>query len=258
MRDLQMETQSQIPTDNLTLLSDTANQLSSGHLHIHHYLRDDSPLIRHTLKNPDLALSDPECHIVKNDNTTTVGLIFRDSYKIVIKRYNTKNAWHRLRRTVRSSRAENCWHFTRTLRSLDISVAPAVAWIQEIQVGLKGRSWFVSEFVDGISCLDHFKGDVPPTEIERTLGEIVEILCKLRHERISHGDLKASNILLSSRGPVLIDLDVMRQHKSESTYQQAARKDINRFLRNWQDNPVLLATARQLLSAQGFLTDHPS
>jgi len=50
----------------------------------------------------------------------------------------------------------------------------------------------------------------------------------------------------------------MRQHKSESTYQQAARKDINRFLRNWQDNPVLLATARQLLSAQGFLTDHPS
>ena len=72
-----------------------------------------------------------------------------------------------------------------------------------------------------------------------------------------YGDLKASNILLSSQGPVLIDLDVMRQHKSESTYQQAARKDINRFLRNWQDNPVLLATARQLLSAQGFLTDHP-
>ena len=93
---------------------------------------------------------------------------------------------------------------------------------------------------------------------KKTLGEIVEILCKLRHERISHGDLKASNILLSSRGPVLIDLDAMRQHKTESTYQQAARKDINRFLRNWQDNPVLLATARQLLSAQGFPTDPPS
>ena len=86
------------------------------------------------------------------------------------------------------------------------------------------------------------------------MGEIVEILCKLRHKYISHGDLKATNILLSDQGPVLIDLDAMRQHKTESTYQQAARKDINRFLRNWQDNPVLLATARQLLSTQGFPT----
>ena len=255
---MQIETQSQISTSKLTLLSDRASQFSTGQLHIHHCLREHAPLIRHTLKNPDLALSDPECQIIKSDNTTTVGLIFRDNYKIAIKRYNTKNAWHRLRRTVRSSRAENCWHFTRTLRNLNISVAPAVAWIEEIQLGLKGRSWFVSEFVDGISCLDHFKGDVPSAEIKKILGDIVEILCKLRRERISHGDLKASNILLSSRGPVLIDLDAMRQHKTESTYQQAARKDINRFLRNWQDNPVLLETARQLLSAQGFPTDPPS
>ena len=252
-----MEIRSQIPTGDPTLLSDRASQISAGHLHIHHYLRDHSPLIHHTLSNPDLALSDPKCQIIKNDNTTTVGLFFRDRYKFVIKRYNTKNAWHRLRRTVRSSRAENCWHFTRTLRNLDISVAPAVAWIQEIQVGLKGRSWFVSEFVEGMSCLDHFKGDVSPEVIEKTLGEIVEILCKLRHEQISHGDLKASNILLSSRGPILIELDVMRQHMTESTYQQAARKDINRFLRHWQDNPDLLATAQQLLSAQGFPTDPP-
>jgi len=252
-----METRSQIPTGELTLLSDRASQISAGQLHIHHYLRNDSPLIHHTLKNPDLALSDPECQIIKSDSTTTVGLVFRDNYKIAIKRYNTKNAWHSLRRSVRSSRAENCWQFTRTLRKLDISVAPAVAWIQEIQVGLKGRSWFVSQFVDGNSCLNHFKGDVSPAEIEKTLGEIVEILCKLRNERISHGDLKASNILLSSQGPVLIDLDAMRQHKTELTYQQAARKDINRFLRNWQDNPVLLATARQLLSTQGFPTDPP-
>ncbi len=242
---------------DLTTLSDRASQFSAGHLHIHHFLHDHSPLIQHTLKNPDLALSDPDCQIIKSDNTTTVGLIFRDNYKIAIKRYNTKNAWHRLRRTVRSSRAENCWHFTRTLRNLDVSVAPAIAWIQEFQVGIRGRSWFVSEFVEGMSCLDHFKGDLSPAEIEKTLGKIVEILCKLRHERISHGDLKASNILLSSRGPVLIDLDAMRQHKNESKYQQAARKDINRFLRNWQNNPVLLATARQLLSAQGIPTDPP-
>jgi len=39
----------------------------------------------------------------------------------------------------------------------------------------------VSEFVDGISCLDHLKRDVPHAEIEKTLSEIVGILCKLRH-----------------------------------------------------------------------------
>ena len=55
MRDLQMETQSQIPTDNLTLLSDTANQLSSGHLHIHHYLRGARFLLRRVVGQETLG-----------------------------------------------------------------------------------------------------------------------------------------------------------------------------------------------------------
>ena len=233
-------------------------QFAAGNLRITCHTRYPRQTLDDLLSHPDVSLTNAGSSMLKHDNTTTLAVVACGEHKLVVKRYNTKNAWHRLRRIARRSRAENCWAFAQVLQRLNIPAAPAVAWIQEIQVGLKGRSWFVSEFVQGPRCLDHLKSDVPPAEIERTLGEIVEILCKLRHERISHGDLKASNILLSSQGPVLIDLDVMRQHKSESTYQQAARKDINRFLRNWQDNPVLLATARQLLSAQGFLTDHPS
>ncbi len=232
-------------------------QFTAGNLRITCHTRYPRQALDDLLSDPDASLTNTGAEFLKHDSTTTLATVACGEHNLVVKRYNTKNAWHRLRRTVRSSRAENCWHFTRTLRSLDISVAPAVAWIQEIQVGLKGRSWFVSEFVEGISCLDHVKGGVPHAEIEKTLGEIVEILCKLRHKHISHGDLKATNILLSDQGPVLIDLDVMRQHSSESTYRQAANKDVNRFLRNWQDNPELLATARQLLSAQGFLTDPP-
>ena len=233
-------------------------QFASGNLRITCHTRYPRQALDDLLSDPDASLTNTGAEFLKHDGTTTLATVACGEHNLVVKRYNTKNAWHRLRRIARRSRAENCWVFTQVLQHLNVPTVPAVAWIQEAHSGLKGRSWFVSEFVDGISCLDHLKRDVPHAEIEKTLGEIVGILCKLRHKHISHGDLKATNILLSDQGPVLIDLDAMRQHKTESTYQQAARKDINRFLRNWQDNPVLLATARQLLSAQGFPTDPPS
>ena len=229
-------------------------QFAAGNLRITcrtHYSRQT---LDDLLSHPDTSLTTSDSTMLKHDNTTTLAVVTCGEHNLVVKRYNTKNAWHRLRRIARRSRAENCWDLTQVLQRLNIPAAPSVAWVQEVHAGLKGRSWFVSEFVDGISCLDHFNSDVPHVEIEKTIGEIVEILCKLRHGYISHGDLKATNILLSDQGPVLIDLDVMQQHSSESAYQKAAKKDVSRFLRNWQDNPVLLETARQLLSAQGFPT----
>ena len=40
------------------------------------------------------------------------------------------------------------------LENLGVAVAPPVAFIQEyLGTGLKGRSWYLSEFVDGPSCL---------------------------------------------------------------------------------------------------------
>jgi len=51
--------------------------------------------------------------------------------------------------------------------------------------------------------------------------------------RISHGDLKATNLLWHDGQVVLIDLDAMTQHRSSRTHAQAWQRDRARFLRNW-------------------------
>jgi Ser/Thr protein kinase RdoA (MazF antagonist) len=51
--------------------------------------------------------------------------------------------------------------------------------------------------------------------------------------RITHGDLKASNLLWDADRLVLIDLDAMCQHASPAGFARAWQRDRARFLRNW-------------------------
>ena len=86
----------------------------------------------------------------------------------------------------------------------------------------------------------------------RARGDLIEAFKILREHRITHGDLKASNILLRWERPVLIDLDAMRQHRTVSSYHNALNNDVCRFLQNWQNSPQLLDIARRLLAAEKF------
>src|SRR5690606_3128405 len=69
--------------------------------------RDDSPAMRELLLNIDREVESIGFTRVKHDGTTTVGYTSRDGRPLVIKRYNTKNPWHFVRRAVRRSRARN-------------------------------------------------------------------------------------------------------------------------------------------------------
>jgi len=84
------------------------------------------------------------------------------------------------------------------------------------------------------------------------MGRIVDTLKILREHRITHGDLKASNILLRWERPVLIDLDATYQHRTVKSYHNALNNDVRRFLQNWQNSPQLLDIARRLLAADNF------
>ena len=74
------------------------------------------------------------------------------------------------------------------------------------------------------------------------------IVMALKAHRIAHGDLKDTNFLMSDRGPVLIDLDSMREYRSENLFEKASIKDRRRFLQNWLDRPELVDRL------QGFFT----
>jgi len=54
--------------------------------------------------------------------------------------------------------------------------------------------------------------------------------------RITHGDLKDTNIFITENGPVLIDLDGMKVHSWKLLFKINRYKDIARLTRNKQVN----------------------
>lgn len=182
-------------------------------------------------------------YFLKEDTTTTVWCSEYHSQPMVVKRYNTKNTWHAIRRAFRRSRADNCREMTEIFIRAGITSAPNIAVIQEWLGPFKGRSWFICEYIKGITLYDYFDspgaGFRDPLEIDNIKSGISHIFSKLQDSMLSHGDFKASNILLSERGPCLIDLDAARSHRTKPSFQRAHDKDRARFLENWQEMPLI-------------------
>ena len=209
--------------------------------------RYDSPAIRALLLNLDREISHGSFQVFKNDRTTTVGSTSRDGRKLLLKRYNTKNAWHAVRRTVRRSRAENCFLMARLLRELHVNTPAPIALVEHRLGPLKGRSWFISEFVEGPLCLDYVLHHASPSEARAIALRIQAMFRELSKQRITHGDMKATNIILrNNSAPWLIDLDAMRQHRHQRSFEVARARDKERFRKNWRGDPERLHWFNQL------------
>lgn len=210
--------------------------------HFHFRSKYDSPGMRRLLLDVDRVVEADGFDVLKHDATTTVGVTSRDGRKLVIKRYNTKNNWHFLRRALRRSRAQNCFEFALELLKIGVATTPPVAYIEARMGPLKGRSWYISEFVDGPLCLDYINHVASPKETAEIAARLERSFMKLAKEKITHGDMKATNyILRNNREPVLLDLDSMIRHSSDTRYKAAHLKDRKRFMKNWQLRPDITA-----------------
>lgn len=203
--------------------------------------RYDSPAMRALLLDIDEEFRAPGFSRYKHDGTTTVGACSRDGRRLVLKRYNTKGAWHFTRRLLRRSRACNCFEFGNRLLAAGIDTAAPVAYVESRAGPLKGRSWLLTEYVDGVSCLDYVRNQADRREVAEIAARLERLFRQLAALKITHGDMKASNIVLRERRfPVLIDLDGMRAHADGAGYAAAHQRDRERFLKNWRDRPELM------------------
>jgi RIO-like serine/threonine protein kinase len=110
---------------------------------------------------------------------------------------------------------------------------PAVLGFVEQRFGpLRKRAYLISEYVEHASELSQVYADEGPKEPE--LKQIRRIFNLMREYRLSHGDMKASNLLLTQSGQVeLIDLDAMQEHRYDWTFERAFARDLQRFMKNW-------------------------
>lgn len=175
---------------------------------------------------------------LKNDRTTTVQQITRGAERFILKRYNARNLWHRFKRAFRRSRAIRCWDMSERFRRAGLNVAEPICVLEKRFGPICQDAYFISRFIPGTELLDLLP-TLDNDQRQRVATEIKAAFTKLRKNMLSHGDMKATNLLWLDGQIYFIDLDAARHHRSEQGWQRAYRKDRRRFLKNWLGHPEL-------------------
>ena len=200
----------------------------------------------------DALLDDPDRHIerghlFKTGGAATVVRIDLDGRPLLVKRYNIKNPLHWLKRCWRPSRAWHSWVEGNRLDFLGIATPLPLAVREERRLGLRGRAWLVTEYLQGQDIIARFAALDGRLPAEAELVALDRLFATLLRERISHGDLKGHNIFWQDGRWALIDLDAMRQHRCPRRFARAYAKDRARFLRNWPADSALYRLLDQRL-----------
>jgi tRNA A-37 threonylcarbamoyl transferase component Bud32 len=198
--------------------------------------REDASLLAPLLHDPDAAIESG--HRYKSGGTATVARVEAGGRPLVIKRYNIKGLAHWLGRCWRPSRAWHSWREGHRLEHLGIATPRPLAVLERRWLGLRGRAYLITENLAGDDIIARFgSGATLPPETE--LAVLERLFAALLRERISHGDLKGTNLIWDTGRWSLIDLDAARQHADARGFAKAHARDRARFLRNWPADSAL-------------------
>ncbi len=193
-----------------------------------------TPVLTRMMSEPEAMFSN--AHFLKQGNTATVVKVAGEKGDWVLKRYNIKNFWHGISRAFRPSRASISWQSAFRLELLGIATAKPLA-MRENRLGpLRQEAYLLTEFTGGESLQAWMlrQGSLQPPEWLDS--QILRMFNILWFARVSHGDMKATNLVVDGEQLVVIDLDAMRWHKSGKRFRKAFAKDMQRFMDNWQGN----------------------
>ena len=71
----------------------------------------------------------------------------------------------------------------------------------------------------------------------------------MHQEKLIHGDLKSTNFIIGSDGIAIIDLDAMKVGNSQTNMKAVVRKQMKRFMENWQDNAEAKSIFEEIVPA---------
>ncbi len=201
------------------------------------------------MQDPDSVFARQDAVMLKDGRSSTVIKVKMDGRDVVVKRYNMKNMLHRLRRMLRQTRAAHSWRIAHKLTLFNLNTPLPIAYLESHCLGLRGKSYYISEFVAGTDVkafLVPYAGRL--YEVANVIKQVCTLLSSLSAIEITHGDLKATNIIIdSSQQPYLIDLDGAAEHFSASGLKREALAEKRRFLRNFADYPEVVNIISRLL-----------
>ena len=185
------------------------------------------------VKNPDSFIERGK--ILKNGNSATVAEVSIAGRAYVLKRYNIKKFAHGLRSLFKSGRAYNSWRNALVLEMLGIATPhPYVFMEHRVLWIFRRRSYFLCERIEA----DHLTTDFASEAMDKIgsdeLLAAFQQLFEIMHDyKISHGDMKATNFIYTSKLLYVLDLDSMQRHKTALRFRSRFAKDLARFRKNW-------------------------
>lgn len=180
--------------------------------------------------------------ILKEDTKALLTKTSFDGRTIVVKHYRYVGLVHALAHTLTCSRARYAWNATLRLLALGVPTHRPLACIECFGRGLLKTSYFVYDYVKGFRFREYAWTHTPDTIMkEPHVHQVYALLRQLRVHRVSHGDLKMPNILITETGAVLIDLDQVRFHRFAPIFAKRRLRDLRRFRKElpWNRSSVV-------------------
>ncbi len=110
-------------------------------------------------------------------------------------------------------------------------VPEAIAMVERRLGVIRTDAYFLSRWIDGVELLDWLpKQD--SSVVENVGKEVRKLFAVMSENALSHGDMKATNLLWYEGELVIVDLDSAKKHRSDALFKKAYAKDLARFSRN--------------------------
>ena len=184
---------------------------------------------------------------LKDGNSATVVLSECEGKPVVIKRYNIKDFRHFLSRFWRPSRGWTTWKNAHRLKVLGVKTPKPIAVIEKRFGCWRHKAFYVSEYEPALDALSVYSGQDKVSK--QHLAAFFHLFSAMINAGISHGDLKANNILLTEGGISLIDLDAMKLCPGHKSFAKYFSKDMERFLCNWSANQGVREQFEKLIAS---------
>ena len=222
-----------------------------------------SPALQDVLENPESFLYSSTTPVLQNNFKSRIGVIDIDGKKLVIKRHNYKSRWQQFKRYFRRTKSSRSWYFSQLLMQNKVSIPHPIAYIEKRIGPLRGMSYFMYEYVEGIQGEEYLRSmSNSPEEAAHVITAILDIIDSMQDLQLIHGDIRLANFIFRKEKLYLLDFDDVRRR---SWYKSSSMKnrDIRGFRKDLCYNAPetlqdqLLEQVDQYCATKGIITNWP-
>lgn len=185
------------------------------------------------LPDPDRFLEEGDL-LAGRGNSCRIGKVLIAGRAYVLKRYDRRGWIYSLRHIFKRSRALRTWLTAWNFRARGFSVAEPLVCLEERSWRFLGRSYLLSEYLQGWQPLTTFWVDLSTSEKRLLVTQAATMLGTLHRAAGIHGDTNWDNLLVrrDKKGFAfsLVDFDCARVLAKPDP--RRARRDIGHFLRD--------------------------